>query len=69
VGTMSAADTKKPRRKVKAKKPDRINPNELKGRDPAQLAIIGGATKAGVHKDRKKEADKYKARKKIDAEE
>lgn len=48
--------------------PDRIDPNKLKGRDPAQLAIIQGQVKAGVHKDRKKDAAKKKCRKKIDAD-
>lgn len=35
------------------------------GRDFLIVEIINGVTKSGVHKDRKKEADKKKARKKI----
>lgn len=56
---------------AKRKKPkpkDKINPNELKTRDPNQLALILGATKAGPQKDRKKEKDKYKARKPVNPE-
>jgi hypothetical protein len=61
--------TRKKRRKPR-KVPKSINPNELKIRDPAQLAIIQGQVKAGVHKDKKKEADKYKARgKKVGSDE
>jgi hypothetical protein len=35
-----------------------IDPNELPVRDPLMLVIIGGATKASVHRDRKKQASK-----------
>lgn len=49
--------------------PIHIDPNEIKTRDPAQLAIIQGQVKAGIHKDQKKEAAKKKCRKKrIDPE-
>ncbi len=44
------------------KTPKSINPNKVKTRDPNQLSIIQGATKAGVHKDLKKEANKMAAR-------
>lgn len=55
--------TRKPK-----KVPDRVDPNKIKVRDPAQLAIIQGQVKAGVHKDKKKDKDKYKARKRIKEE-
>ncbi len=33
-----------------------VRPNALRGRDYALLALLKGATKAGVHVDRRKEA-------------
>jgi hypothetical protein len=57
---------------VARKKPvktERIDPNQLKVRDPLILALINGATKAGVQKDRKKEASRKRARKKVTADE
>lgn len=44
---------------------DKINPNKLKTRDPMQLAIIKGATKANVQIDRKKRANKQAARRPV----
>lgn len=41
----------------------KINPNKLKTRDYLMLKVIGGATKAGVEKDRRKEANKQASRK------
>lgn len=38
----------------------------IKTRDYNMVNIINGATKAGVHKDRKKEANKYAAREEVD---
>jgi len=35
-----------------------IDPNEIVTRDPLMLVIIAGATKAAVHKDRKKQASR-----------
>jgi hypothetical protein len=57
-----------PRRKTKDK-PMKINPNELKTRDHLMLKVIAGATKAGVQKDQKKEADKLACRKPVKEEE
>jgi hypothetical protein len=39
-----------------------INPNTLKTRDPLMLLIIGGATKAGIRKDRRKEKNRKECR-------
>ena len=41
-----------------------IDPNEIKVRDPFMLLLIGGATKAATHVDRKKQNDKMKCRRK-----
>lgn len=38
-------------------------------RDELMVELINGATKAAVHKDRKKEADRKAARKKVEEEE
>ena len=43
-----------------------INPNDIKSRDPFMLLVIGGATKANIEVDRKKENNKKNCRKKID---
>jgi len=43
-----------------------IDPNEIETRDPLMLLIIGGATKAGVHRDRKKQSSKDACRGKQD---
>jgi hypothetical protein len=43
-----------------------IDPNEIATRDPLMLVIIGGATKASVHKDRKKQASRDACRGKKD---
>jgi hypothetical protein len=36
------------------------------GRDLLMVEVIKGVTKSGVHKDKKKESDKTKARKKVE---
>ncbi len=46
----------------KKKTPTKIDPNALKTRDPLIQKLIGGATKAGVQKDKKKEASKTACR-------
>lgn len=46
---------------MKKKRPKKV----IKTRDYNMVNIIKGATKAGVHKDRKKEANKYSARTKV----
>lgn len=40
----------------------KLDPNQIKTRDPLLLALIRGATKAGVAKDRKKEASRKACR-------
>ena len=45
------------------KTPNKINPNKLKSRDPLALALILGATKSGVRKDRRKDANRKACRK------
>ena len=44
-------------------KDTKINPNKLKTRDQLMVKIINGATKAGVQKDKRKEANKQACRK------
>jgi hypothetical protein len=39
-----------------------------RGRDYAMMLIIGGATKAGTHTDRRKEKNRKACRKKVDRE-
>lgn len=51
----------------KMKAPEKINPNEIKGRDYLMVDLINGMTKSGAHVNRKKRADKYKARRKVRA--
>lgn len=46
-------------------KPMKIDPNKLKTRDLLMVRVIGGVTKAGTHVDRKKEASRKLARKKV----
>jgi hypothetical protein len=41
----------------------KIDPNKLKTRDHLMVRLINGATKAGVQKDRRKEASKRACRK------
>lgn len=41
--------------------------NRVKTRDYAMVKVINGATKAGVHVDRKKEVDRQVAREKVKA--
>lgn len=43
----------------------RIDPNKLKTRDLLMVRVIEGVTKAGTHIDRKKEASRKLARKKV----
>ena len=45
-----------------------INPNLLDTRDPLMVQIINGVTKAGIHKDRKKEANRKRCRQKVGQE-
>jgi hypothetical protein len=52
-------------KKIK-KTPDKIDPNKIKTRDLLLLALLRGATKAGIQKDRKKEASRKAARKRVD---
>lgn len=47
------------------KTPDTINPNRIKTRDPLMLRLIQGATKAGVTKNERREADKYRCRESV----
>lgn len=47
----------------------KIDPNKLKTRDYLMLRVIAGATKAGVQKDRRKEANKRTCRKPIKEDE
>jgi len=49
-------------RTKKDKKRKHIDPNAIKVRDYYMVAIINGATKAGVIPDRRKWADKYRCR-------
>lgn len=39
-----------------------IDPNEIRVRDELLMALINGATKGGVQKDKKKESSKKKCR-------
>lgn len=43
----------------------KIDPNQIRTRDEAMVRLINGATKAGVHVDRKKEENRRRCRKKI----
>ena len=43
----------------------KIKGSELKTRDHLLVRVICGATKGGVHKDRRKEQDKTACRKKV----
>lgn len=58
----------KPKPKEKAMNP-KIDPNQLKTRDYLMLKVISGVTKAGVQKDRRKEADKKACRKPVKEDE
>jgi len=42
-----------------------IDPNEIKTRDYLLLDLINGATKSGIHVDRRKEANRKACRKKL----
>jgi len=44
-------------------KPKRIRASEIRVRDETLVRVINGATKAGVHQDRKKQASKRACRK------
>lgn len=41
----------------------KVNVNKIRVRDPLMVAIICGVTKAGTHRDRKKEANRKACRK------
>lgn len=43
-------------------KPFKVNPRSIKSRDYLTVALISGATKAGVHRDNRKHTNKYAAR-------
>lgn len=49
--------------------PKTINPNAIKVRDRAMLALIRGATKGGAHEDRKREANRRECRRPVRREE
>lgn len=55
-------------RKRPSRPPNRIDPNEVKTRDHLLVALITGATKAGVQKDRRKEANRTACRRQHDDE-
>lgn len=57
------------RRKRKRELVDTIGREDLSIRDELMLRLINGATKAGIEKDRKKEQEKYQARKKVRSDE
>jgi len=40
----------------------KVNPNEIKTRDHLMVELINGATKAGVHKDKRREKNKKTCR-------
>lgn len=44
----------------------KIDPNDIKVRDPFMLLVINGATKANIEVDQKKENSKKKCRVKVD---
>lgn len=52
-------------KRTKVGKSMRIDPNQIRTRDEAMVRLINGATKAGVHVDRKKEENRRRCRKKI----
>lgn len=43
----------------------KVDPNKLKVRDPLMVRLINGATKGGPQRDRKKEANRRAARRKV----
>jgi hypothetical protein len=51
------------------KTPEKIDPNEFKTRDHLLVLLITGATKAGAHRDHRKEASRKACRKKVFANE
>jgi hypothetical protein len=52
---------RKPRRTT----PEKIDPNQLKTRDHLLVLLITGTTKAGPHRDERKEANRKACRKKV----
>lgn len=48
---------------------DKIAYQDLSIRDELMLRLINGATKGGVQKDRRKEEDKYRARRRVKPDE
>lgn len=59
---LTTASMKKPPKNLKLSGA-LIDPNQLKTRDYLLVEIIKGATKAGVQKDRRKEANRTESRK------
>ncbi len=55
---------KKPR-----KTPEKIDPNKLKTRDYLMVVLISGATKAGTHRDLRREESKNACRRKVHTDE
>lgn len=41
---------------------DTIDPNTIRVRDSLMVELINGATKSGVHTDKRKESNKYSCR-------
>lgn len=58
-----------PKKPKKSKPNPKIDPNTIKTRDWLLVEVIKGATKAGVHKDKKKENSKKRSRKPIKVDE
>jgi hypothetical protein len=56
-------------RKTRRPTPEKIDPNQLKTRDHLVVLLITGVTKAGVHRDIRKEENKKACRKKVVANE
>ena len=54
---------------MKKLKPLKIDVNSLPVRDPLIVALIRGATKAGIHVDQRKKADKKACRKPVQEDE
>lgn len=48
---------------MKPAKNTRLDPNKIKTRDYLMVRLIQGATKAGVQRDERKEADRQECRK------
>lgn len=46
------------------KSPSKLDPNSIAIRDEAMVKLINGATKSGVHQDRRREANRKACRNK-----